>query len=453
MKKITSRTVVCLFLALLLLIGTSLFTFRFVKYGGSWVSYPSNRHVYENGVLKCGRILDRNGEILAAYDKGWKYNDKRNIREATLHSVGDPSGVIGTGAIGAFADKLTGYNLITGTSTMFSNGRDLYLTLDADLCSTAYKALNGHNGTVGVYNYKTGEIICLVSSRSYDPELKIDPDDKAYDGVYINRLTAASFAPGSTFKLITSMAALEEIPDIKSRTFTCTGREDFEGTAVTCSKAHGRLSFEEALNVSCNCTFARIATELGSSAMKKYTKQAGLTNSYSINGISTKRSSFDFDADGIGGLAWSGVGQGRDLVNPASMMIFCGAVANDGKAAIPQIIDYTAFREGVRYSIYIRHYTDELINPQTAASLKAMMRSNVTDNYGEKNFPGLNICAKSGTAQTDGSALDNAWFAGFLDDEYHPLAFIVLVEEGGAGASVAGPVANKVLQQAVKAGY
>lgn len=453
MKKITSRTIVCLFLALLLLIGTSFFIFRFVKYGGDWVSYPSNRHIYKNGVLKCGRILDRNGTVLAAYDDGWHYNDSKSIREATLHSVGDPSGVIGTGAISAFADKLTGYNLITGTSTMFSNGRDLYLTLDADVCSTAYKALNGHNGTVGVYNYKTGEIICLVSSHSYDPRTKINPDDKAYDGVYINRLTAASFAPGSTFKLITSMAAIEKIPDIESRTFTCTARKDFAGTVITCGKAHGRINFEEALNVSCNCAFAEIATELGSSVMKKYVGQAGLTNSYSINGLSTKRSSFDFDADGLGGLAWSGVGQGRDLVNPASMMIFCGAVANGGEAAIPQIIDYTAFREGVRYSIYIKHYTDELINSQTAATLKSMMRSNVINNYGDKNFPNLNICAKSGTAQSDGSTRDNAWFTGFLDDDNHPLAFIVLVEEGGAGASVAGPVANKVLQQAVKAGY
>ena len=82
-----------------------------------------------------------------------------------------------------------------------------------------------------------------------------------------------------------------------------------------------------------------------------------------------------------------------------------------------------------------------------------MMRSNVINNYGDKNFPNLNICAKSGTAQSDGSTRDNAWFTGFLDDDNHPLAFIVLGEEGGAGASVAGPVANKVLQQAVKAGY
>ena len=74
-------------------------------------------------------------------------------------------------------------------------------------------------------------------------------------------------------------------------------------------------------------------------------------------------------------------------------------------------------------------------------------------NYGADNFPNLNICAKSGTAQTDASAYDNAWFTGFLDDDYHPLAFVVLVEEGGYGSAVAGPVANTVLQQAIQAGY
>ena len=85
---------------------------------------------------------------------------------------------------------------------------------------------------------------------------------------------------GSTdFKLITSMAAIDEIPDIESRTFTCNGSENFGGTSVTCEKVHGRIIFEEALNVSCNCAFAEITTELGSSVMKKYIKKAGLTNS------------------------------------------------------------------------------------------------------------------------------------------------------------------------------
>ena len=90
------------------------------------------------------------------------------------------------------------------------------------------------------------------------------------------------------------------------------------------------MTFEEALNHSCNCTFGSLAVELGSKTMEKYVKQTGLTSRYSVNGIKTTASTFDFESKGNDGLAWSGIGQGHDQVNPASMMIFSGAVANGG---------------------------------------------------------------------------------------------------------------------------
>ena len=84
------------------------------------------------------------------------------VRKATLHAVGDLQGNIGTGVLNAFADKLTGYNLLNGAFGA-AQGSDLYLTLDARYNYEAYEALNGHAGTVAVYNYKTGEILCMVS--------------------------------------------------------------------------------------------------------------------------------------------------------------------------------------------------------------------------------------------------------------------------------------------------
>ena len=455
MKKITARTIICFLLALLLLAGTLFFTFRFFTKGGQWVSFPSNRHLYTDGVLSRGRILDTEGSVLAAYDGGWQFHDSVSVRKATLHAVGDPAGVIGTGALTQFASKLTGYNPITGADTFFSGGKDLYLTIDADVCAAAYDALNGHKGTVGVYNYKTGEIICMVSAPAYDPADPpvIEDGDETYDGVYINRLISSTFTPGSTFKLITAAAALDNISDIHQRTFECSGSTKVGQTTVTCVRAHGTLTFEDALNVSCNGAFAQLAVEMGSSVMEEYVDKTGLTDKYSINGIRTAASSFDFEADGETGLAWSGVGQGKDLVNPCALMIFCGAAANGGKAAVPQIIDHTAFHEGVRTSLYIKHSTDQLLNESTADTLKSMMKSDVENNYGSGNFPGLDIGAKSGTAEVDKSKASNAWFTGFLDDEDHPLSFVVMVEGGGSGAATAGRVANTVLQEAVKKGY
>ena len=94
-------------ISIILLAGTVLFTFRFFTQGGDWVSFPSNRHLYTDGVLNRGRVLDTTGKVLAAYDGGWTYYDDSSVRKATLHAVGDPSGAIGTGALTQFASRLT----------------------------------------------------------------------------------------------------------------------------------------------------------------------------------------------------------------------------------------------------------------------------------------------------------------------------------------------------------
>lgn len=453
MKKITARTAACLFLSLLLILGTGLFVFRFAFYGGDWAAFPSNRHLYKDGLMSCGRVLDCTGEVLASYDNGWHFNENSSVRRAVLHAVGNPEGTIGTGAISRFADKLTGYNILTGAKPVFSGGRDVYLTIDSDVCLTAYEGLAGHNGTVGVYNYKTGEIICMVSTPGYDPVDSIDPENPENNGKLINRLISGRFIPGSIFKTVTAAAALENISDIESRTFECTGKLEQDGYVLTCPSAHGVLNLESALNHSCNCFFGSITVEMGSKTMQEYVKSTGLTNTYSINGINSAASAFDFDADGNNGLAWSGVGQGHDQVNPLSMMVFSGAVANGGSSALPQIYSHSAIREGVPTSLYISHNSEDIIKASTAEKLKEMMRSDVINNYGQDNFPGLEICAKSGTAQVDNSSADNAWFTGFLDDSDHPLAFIVNVEGGGSGARTAGSLANKVLQKAIEKGY
>ena len=188
MKKIEKRTFLCLLLAAALLAGTGFFVFRFVRYGGRWASFSANRHLYNSqGQLAVGRVLDRDGDVLSWADENGsrKYYDNATVRKATLHAVGDAQGKIGTGALVAFADRLSGYNLFTGAYSPLGAGNDLYLTIDARLNYIAYQALNGKKGTVGVYNYETGEVLCMMSSPTYDP---LDPpenveDDPAYEGV------------------------------------------------------------------------------------------------------------------------------------------------------------------------------------------------------------------------------------------------------------------------------
>ncbi|MBR6700287.1 MAG: penicillin-binding protein [Firmicutes bacterium] len=453
MKSITKRTIVSLILAGILILGTGIFVFNFFTKGSEWASYPANSHLYTNGILNSGTLLDKDGAVLAdAHDGTWSYHDDQTTRKALLHTVGVPDGTIYTGAITRFAGKLTGYNFLTGAQHIGKDGNKVYLTVDADVCRAAYKALGSYKGTVCVYNYETGEIICLVSTPTYDPAYPpaISDSDPNYDGVYVNRALSASFIPGSTFKLITLTAALEEIPDVTNMSFYCGGSVDIGDKTITCTGTHGDISLEKALNVSCNCAFAYIADMLGGKTLDKYTKETGLTDSYSVNGISTKASSFGFKDDPAGEVAWGGVGQGHDLVNPCSMMIYMGAVANGGKAAVPQIIEKTTLQGGLKTGFYIKKQTERLVNSATAEIITQYMKSNVVNTYGESRFPGLDIYGKTGTAQVDSSDSSNSWFVGFIKNEDAPLAFAVYAEGGGSGSRTAATIANTVLQEAVK---
>ena len=456
MKKIERRAFVCLALAILLAAGLAVFLVRYFLDGGDWASSAFNRHLYNSsGELSSGTVLDRDGDVLSQVVDGRRtYYDGATVRKATLHAVGDLQGNIGTGALNAFADKLTGYNLLNGAFGA-QRGSELYLTIDARYNYTAYEALGGRSGAVGVYNYETGEILCMVSAPSYDPldvPEDIETSDR-YKGAYLNRFLSSAFTPGSVYKTVTLAAALEEIPDLTDRTWTCEGSVQIGDETIVCSGTHGQQDIASAFANSCNVAFAQIAVELGAETLAEYTEKAGLTDSYSIDGLPTAKGSFDYFA-GItdGQLGWAGVGQHRDQVNPASLMIYMGAVANGGKAAEPYLIGRTTSALGLPSLPHLTTHTRRLVDADTAEMLADLMANNVTQTYGADRFPGMDICAKSGTAEVGEGQTPHAWFAGFLRGEETPYAFVVLVENGGGGSSVAGTVAAKVLDVIVN-GY
>ena len=457
MRKIERRAMLCLLLAAALSLGLVVFAFRFFLYGGKWVSFAANRHLYNSqGQLSVGRVLDRDGDLLSWVDENGHraYYDNATVRKATLHVVGDAQGRIGSGALVAFADKLSGYHLLTGAYSPMGAGNDLYLTVDARLNYEAYTAMNGKKGAVAVYNYRTGEVLCLFSSPTFDPEAPpdIQEGDTTYDGVYLNRALSSTFVPGSVFKTVTLAAAIENIPDLFSRTFTCTGSCQVGDGVVTCPSAHGEMDIYGAFSKSCNGVFAQLAVELGPEVMAAYTEKAGLTHRYSVNGLTTAAGSFQFSGASDNQLGWAGVGQFNDLVNPMSLMIYMGAIAEGGKAAVPQLVLKTVTPLGFPSSFYFSHRTGKLIEADTAATLADMMARNVTETYGAGRFPNMDICAKSGTAEVGGGKAPNSWFTGFLRNEDAPYAFAVVVEEGGSGAQTAGSIAAAVLDLLVN-GY
>ncbi len=443
MRKIERRAMVCLLLAFCLFAGLILYCFRFATQGADWVTYTANRHVYApTGELVTGQILDRDGDILSTVVDGKRvFYDGATVRKATLHAVGDREGNIGTGALTAFSDLITGYNPITGSYTVSETGNDITLTIDAYLNVQAYNALNGRKGAVAVYNYKTGEILCMVSTPTYDPNDPpvIEAGDESMEGAYINRVLSATFTPGSVFKTITLAAALENLDDLHDRHWTCTGEHAVGGVTVTCPSVHGELDIDSAYANSCNYVFASLAAEVGGKTMEKYVEAAGLMDSYSVSGIKTAKGSFTLAGADKGTVGWAGVGQADDLVNPCAMMVAMGALANGGTAAEPRLLldgDTTM--------------TGQLFQPGTANAIAEMMHNNVLQTYGTDRFPGMDICAKSGTAEVGGEKEPHAWFTGFLRDPAHPYAFTVMVQNGGSGNRVAGAVAGEVLRALVE---
>ena len=435
MKKVKRRAGSALLLALALLLGLGVYTYRFATEGPDWVSFRANRNVYRNGTLVAGTVTDRSGVILADVSDGERvYAGDAATRIATLHAVGDAEGNIGTGALTAFAGQLSGYSPVTGVST---GSGTVTLSIDAELCKTAYEALAGRKGAVLVSDYTTGEILCMVSSPSYDPTVGFDLNDSAYDGAFLNRCLSVTYTPGSVFKLVTLAAALENIDGLEHRTFTCTGSKVVDGNTITCTAVHGDQTVEQALAHSCNIAFAELSLALGGETLQRYADKFGFTEPLAVSGISTAKGNFDAAADGSADLAWSGIGQSTDLICPAALLRYVSAIANGGTVFEPSL------RSGERVK------TTRVLDADTAGRLKEMMNYNVVSYYGAEEFAGLTLCAKSGTAEV-GDGTSHAWFTGFLDDSAHPYAFAVVIERGGGGLRNAGPVANALLQAAVK---
>ena len=435
MKQLGYRALMVLCFVALLAGGTLLFCGRYVADGADWAASKVNSGVYENGRLRSGAVYDRSGVLLYDAASG-AYAEDKTVRKATLHLVGDRVGNIASSALKSMADELVGFSPITGTA---SGGSDLTLTVDAGLCAAAYEALDGKKGAIALCNYKTGEILCSVSTPTFDPENPPDnvEGNSKYEGVYINRVFGGLYAPGSTFKIVTAAAALEQLPDVESRSFHCDGSLTVGDQKITCPYAHGDMDLAGAMAKSCNGVFAALAAELGSGTLQEYFDAAGLSAGMTVSDIRTAAGSFTA-AESEGDTGWSGVGQYQDLVNPAGMLRLVSAIANGGKAP------------GLRLTKASGESFALAWEQSTCTRLKELLRSDVVNGYGQEQFGELAVCAKSGTAEVGEGKRPHAWFVGFVDDETLPLAFVVVVENGGSGAKVAGGAAAKLLAAAAK---
>lgn len=424
-------------------------------HSAEWASIPENAHLSDsNGLEIAGTVYDRNGVVLAQSVDGKRvYNDDEAIRKACLHVVGDDTTNISTAIQTIYRSRLTDYNFIFGLGMpdTLKNGRNITLTIDSEVQKAAYEALGSYRGAVIVYNYKTGEIICMVSTPTYDPEnvpSDIETNDE-YEGAYINRAISASYPPGSTFKLVTSAAALNTIPDVEKRTYECTGSDIVAGKEINCFEPNGFIDFREALARSCNVYFAQLAVDIGKKDMTSQAEKMGFNSYIKFDEIESAKSVYNVSKASQNDLAWSGVGQYEVLETPINMAMISAAIANGGSPVNPYIIKDISLSSDSVQKEHGKTEGSQMMSGDIAKKLYDMMDYTVETNYGKSSFSdSLDVCAKTGTAEVDDEGDSHAWVTGFCKDEDCPLAFSVIVEHGNSGYSVAIPVASAVLNSA-----
>lgn len=448
MKKISDRSNALLVFLGILLVGLLLFFGIFFVKGEEWIVFPGNPYTYSGSQLSQGTVVDRAGTVLMDNSDGRSYAEDALVRKATLHLLGDRDGYITAPLLTEYASELAGFDPVNGVYRFQSEQTSAKLTISANVQVAALEALGNYRGTIGVYNYRTGEILCAVSTPTYDPDQVPDiagDTSGRYDGVYVNRFFNATFTPGSIFKLVTAAAALENLEDVAERQFTCQGEETIDGGKLICNDTHGVLDFQTALAKSCNIAFGQLAMELGGETLNQYVKRYALTQSLEIDGITTAAGQFDVLGKEDLEIAWAGVGQSTDLINPCSFLRFVGIIAGGGEAAEPFLVSSVGTQSKEIYRAKTQS-TGRVMGEETAKTLQEMMANNVKTVYGQGNFGTLSVCAKSGTAEVGGESLPNATFAGFVQDEEYPLAFVIVVQDAGSGSQVCTQMAASVLR-------
>ncbi len=459
--RVVAVLIVCAFASLGGFLGYTVYT-----QSSRWVTTQYNtRLTSAKKNVGMGAISDRDGVVLAQTNSDGQrmYASDKAVRRALSQTVGDQMSMSGTGVETFHAGTLLGLNgsiidrtwqYVTGQSYQ---GDNIRLTVSAELTTYIAEAFPGkYEGAVVVLNYKTGEVLAMVSKPDYDPQQlstrQASPD--ASGTAYLNRCLQGQYAPGSVFKVVTLASALDNIPGVSEMLFTCDSPHMFGETKVTCyaNEVHGQISLEQAFAKSCNVTFAAIAQALGDKRLSATAEKMGFNDNFHFRDMVLYQSSIPTDITDPGELLWTGDGQGKLLVTPMHMAMIAGAVGNGGVMMEPKLVSNVTGVGGIpRIRSVVGQYA-RAMGVETAATVKRYMKKAVESGTATKaKIKGYSVCGKTGTAEVadDKSVPNNAWFIGFVEDESAPYAVAVVIEEGGTGGSVAAPLAAKALKKAI----
>lgn len=412
-----------------------------------------------------GLIVDRHGAKLAFSEAGadGKFQRHYPFGPVTAHVVGYSSLRYGqAGLESTYNGYLSGitnperrFGPVTGL-WQAKAGNNLTLTLDANLQETAYRALGNRRGAVVAIAPRTGAVLALVSRPAFDPET-LDEDWQAIatakDSPLLNRATQGLYPPGSTIKVMVAEAALADKITDEKKTFICEGSLKIGPDYVlneSAGRAHGKVDLEEALAVSCNVTFGRLALSLGPKGMAKAFERYGFARPPESELLESASRLPDFGRLGDGDLAQTGIGQGSLLVTPLRMAMLASAFANKGTILKPYLVSKITAPDGALIKQFGSAEWATPTNPALAAEVARMMTTVINGGTGyAARIAGVQVAGKTGTAENPHGA-SHAWFIGFAPVAAPEIAVAVIVENAGGGGDVAAPIARQIIARALR---
>jgi peptidoglycan glycosyltransferase len=395
--------------------------------------------------------------------------------ELYAHAVGYSSLLFGDEGIeAAFQNDLrskrdlTISDLLTALLGRDLRARSIQVTLDHELQRAADVALGERSGAVVAIDPRTGAVLALVSHPSFDPNtllgtgaapvrarLTADPRQPLLD-----RAARQSYPPGSTFKVVTAAAALEEGLAGAGTTFPNPEALQLPGSSSTirnfdlgpCGPAE-EVSLEEAFRRSCNTIFAMLAMQVGAEALWRRAEAFGFNSDLPLEtsvlpSVFPRPSTF---GDDLPAVAQSGIGHRDVQATVFQMALVAAAVANDGLTMSPHLVSTVVDADGRPVGVVEPTVLSRAVSPGTSLVLVDMMEQVVTSGTGQMaQVPGVRVAGKTGTAGTGGGPPD-VWFVGFAPVDGPTIAIAVLVEAGGdagenaTGGRVAAPIAGEIL--------
>mgnify|MGYP000917087262 FL=1 len=361
--------------------------------------------------------------------------------------------------------------LVTGGS---QKGGAVELTINPEIQQAAYEALGNREGAVVALDPSTGAILAMVSSPSYDPNQFASHDANAVTEISTtlsedssrpldNRAIAGNrYPPGSTFKIITTAAALRtgkitpdqevDAPDTITLPGTSHSLENYGGESC----GNGRTSFSHAFAESCNTPFAQLAIDVGEEELAEEAHNWGFDSKLSIP-LTVTPSTYP-DNDSQAQTAMAGIGQASVQATPMMMAMVAATVANNGEQMTPYLVSRTLDPDLNEVDTTSKKVARTPIDPATAKSLSSLMQTAVTDGTGTTaQVAGVQVAGKTGTAETGSDTGPTTWFVGFAGTDINkPQIALAVVLDGNAetednatGGKVAGPIAAQVIDAAV----